>query len=155
MRMVSRFLRSSDRGSALVELGMLLPLTIALLIGAMDLGRVFYSAMAVTHAAGAGVHYGARSLARSQDIAGMVATANNAASDVSGFSATAARSCTCWSAATSTESNMASCSDTCNSPSVVRVYVTVTGTRTFNTLVNYPGIPRTITLNRSAKMRAK
>jgi len=153
--MVSRIRRSSDSGSALVELGMLLPLTIALLIGAMDLGRVFYSAMAVTHAAGAGVHYGARSLARSQDITGMVSTAKTAAADISGFSATAARTCTCWSAATSTETAMGTCADTCASPSVVRVYVTVTGTRTFKTLVNYPGIPNIIRLNRSAKMRAQ
>jgi len=153
--MISRIRRSSDSGSALVELGMLLPLTIALLVGAMDLGRVFYSAMAVTHAAGAGVHYGARSTARSQDTTGMVAVATAAAADISGFSATAARSCTCWSASTSTETAMGSCVATCTSPSVTRIYVTVTGTRTFRTLVNYPGIPDVITLNRSAKMRAK
>jgi len=50
---------------------------------------------------------------------------------------------------------MGTCTSTCTSPSVVRIYVTVSTTGIFRTFVNYPGIPRSITINRVAKMRAQ
>jgi Flp pilus assembly protein TadG len=43
--------RARHRGQALVELALILPVLLFLLLGALDLGRVFYSKIAVTDAA--------------------------------------------------------------------------------------------------------
>jgi Flp pilus assembly protein TadG len=150
-----KFFTRSVRGSSTAELALILPVMIGLLLGALDYARVFYSAQAVTHAVGQGAMYGAQSVTFSQDTAGMVSAATAAASDISGFNATAARSCTCWSASAGTETAMGTCTSTCTSPSVVRIYVTVAGTGVFNTFINYPGIPTTITISRTARMRAQ
>jgi Flp pilus assembly protein TadG len=152
--MVKVFVRS-ERGSSAVEMALIVPVMIGLLLGAIDYGRVFYSAMAVTHAATVGAQYGAQSVTQSLDNAGMISAASGAATDVSGFSATAGRSCFCWSASAGTETAMGTCTSTCTSPSVVRIYVTVSTFGVFSTFVNYPGIPRTITINRAARMRAQ
>jgi Flp pilus assembly protein TadG len=147
--------KRSESGSSTAELALVLPVMIGLLLGALDYARVFYYAQAVTHAVTVGAMYGAQSLTNSQDSAGMVSAATTAATDISGFSATAARSCKCWSASAGTETAMGTCTSTCTSPSVVRIYVTVNGTGVFNTFVNYPGIPSSVTINRSARMRAQ
>ncbi len=146
---------SSDHGSSLVELSLLLPLMIVLLFGAMDFGRVFYSSMAVTQAVRAGVQYGALNVTNSANTTGMEAAATAAASDIAGFSANAARSCTCWTQSTLTETTPGSCPATCTSPAVERIYVTVTGTRTFSPIVAYPGLPGNLFITRSARMRVK
>src|SRR6266404_5095413 len=48
------------RGLALTELALVLPLSFVLFIGILDFGRVYYSAIATSHAARAGVLYGAQ-----------------------------------------------------------------------------------------------
>ncbi len=146
--------RSSESGSALVELGIILPLMLGLLFGAADFGRAFFQAMAVTHAATAGVHYGARSVALSKDLTGMQNAATASAADITGFTPTASRSCACWDASSGTETT-ATCTTTCTSPAVKRIYVSVTASSTFNTLVGYPGLPKSVKITRSARMRAQ
>ena len=81
--------RSSEHGNSIVELALVLPVIIGLLLGALDFGRVFYSAMAVTHAVTVGASYGAQSDTNSQNTAGIQSAAAAAATDISGFSATA------------------------------------------------------------------
>ena len=51
-------LHRSERGSALVELAVTLPLLVLLVVGVADLARVFYVSMALTNAARAGAQYG-------------------------------------------------------------------------------------------------
>ena len=144
-----------------MELAILLPMLILLLLGAMDFGRVFYKAMAVTHAAEAGVQYGAQSVGKSFDTSGMTSAAAAAATDITGFSATAyppgsaQNPCECWSASSGTETVMPTCTSSCPSPSVVRIYATVTGTAVFTTVVPYPGIPHTVPITRTAWRRAQ
>ena len=150
-----RLFSRSERGSSTAELALILPVLIGLLLGALDYARVFYAAQAVTHAASIGAMYGAQSVTLSQDSAGMVNAATTSATDISGFSAVAGRRCACWTASTGIETAMGTCTSTCTSPSVVRIYVTVSTTGLFSTFVNYPGIPHTITINRVARMRAQ
>ena len=150
-----KLFNQSELGSSAVEMALTLPVIVCLLLGAVDYARVFYSAMAVTHAATVGAQYGAQSVEKSLDAAGMQSAATSAATDIPGFSATAVRSCTCWSAAAGTETSVGTCTSPCTSPSVLRIYVTVTGTGVFRTLVTYPGIPNMVTINRTARMRAQ
>src|SRR5258707_15280248 len=46
-----------SRGSALVEAALLMPVMFLMLVGTMDFGRIFYTAMGVTSAARAGVQF--------------------------------------------------------------------------------------------------
>ena len=52
--------RHRPRGQALVELGLLLPVLLLLLVGALDLGRVFYAQITITNAAKEGALVAAR-----------------------------------------------------------------------------------------------
>lgn len=144
----------SERGSGLVELAFAVPLMLGLLFAAADFCRVFYEGLAVSQAAVAGVQYGAQSVAASFDITGMQNAAAAAASDIPGFSGNATRSCTCWNPSTETEAINGTCG-TCPTASALRVYVTVAGSRTFRTIVRFPGIPDTVVISRSATRRAQ
>ena len=49
--------RGGEKGQNLVELALLLPFMLIILIGVLDLGRVFFAQIAVTNAAREGVRY--------------------------------------------------------------------------------------------------
>src|SRR5947208_15262826 len=79
------------RGQALVEFALFSPLSFLLFIGCLDFGRVFYSAMAITHAARAGTQYGAQNNDTSGDFDGMTQAALAAAGDLTGDTVSAER----------------------------------------------------------------
>lgn len=58
--------RELRRGQSLVEFALILPVLVMLLLGLLDLGRIYFAYVAITDAAGEGVSYGARH-ARSMD----------------------------------------------------------------------------------------
>ena len=148
----------------------MLPLAFVLFIGILDFGRVFYTAMTVSHAARAGVQWGAQDNVRSGDFAGMRQAASDAAGDVSGVTMTACRYCKCADGITggcsscSGDSVLGTATDRCSDASgclsacpldAPQVYVSVRAAKTFTTLFPYPGVPRTTQLNRTAIMRAQ
>jgi len=49
--------RSEPRGQSLVELALVIPVLIIIVVGALDLGRVFFSVITVTNVAREGVRY--------------------------------------------------------------------------------------------------
>ena len=51
--------RRNEAGQGLLELALMLPVLIILLMGLLDLGRLFYGYVAVTDAAGEGANFGA------------------------------------------------------------------------------------------------
>jgi Flp pilus assembly protein TadG len=139
------------RGSAAVELAVSLPLLAVVLLGTIDFGRLFYRTMAVTHATRAGAQYGGQSVGMAADHTGMETAATNAATDIpSGFSATATHFCTCFLSGTETA---IVCTAACTGQR--RVYTQVTGTANFSMLVNYPGMPHTVSITRVVVMRAQ
>ena len=153
------------RGTAFTEMALLLPLAFVLFIGVIDFGRVFYSAIAVSHAARAGVQYGAQNSRVSGDFAGMRQAALDAlVGDVSGANPTACRYCQCadgkGSSCTTCSDNEDGCSpgsgclSTC-ATDAPRIYVQVGVGKVFTTLFPYPGLPHTANLNRTATMRVQ
>src|SRR5690242_17607209 len=103
---------AQPRGVALTELALVVPLMFLLFLGILDFGRVFYSAMAISHSARAGVQYGAQDGAKSGDFAGMRDKALNAAADVSDVTANACRYCRCadgTGSCTSCDANVDGC----------------------------------------------
>jgi Flp pilus assembly protein TadG len=137
------------RGTALIEMALTAPIFFLLFIGVLDFGRVYYTAMTVTHAARAGAQYGAQNDITSTDIPGMKQAALDAANDVSGVTADARLFCKCASGAT-----VDCIVDTCPE-GVQQVYVEVTVSKTFTTLFPYPGIPTTTNLTRQARIRVQ
>ena len=151
------------RGVSVTELALVLPLSLVLFIGILDFGRVYYSAIAVSHAARAGVQYGAQDNIKSGDFAGMRQAASDALGDVSNFTVTACRYCrcadgtgTCTSCSASADgcSTGSGCLGTCGS-GAPQVFVQVTVDKVFTTLFPYPGLPSTADLNRKATMRVQ
>src|SRR3989442_5765319 len=144
----------AERGSAIIELTLLMPFFLLLLMGTIDFSRVFYTAMAITHAARAGAQYGAQSNGASQDDAGMAQAARTAAQDLDSLGVTATHYCKCTiDGVTLTNPTPNTCTGAC--VGARQIYVQVTTSKTFQTLWNYPGIPHTVNLNRTATLRAQ
>jgi len=149
--------RRSDRGSALVELAVCLPLLVLLMIGAGDFARVFYTSIELNSAARAGAQYGSSNLARSGDTSGMQ-TAATSAVNITGLTAVATRTCQCANDA-GTFSALAggttcATAEATSCPSKHRVVtVTVTTSKTFTPIANYSGIFGPVALTRTATLR--
>ncbi len=137
----------SESGSSLVEMGLLMPVFLLLLLGVVDLGRAYYLKIEVSDAAHSGALYGSQN---PTDTTGMQNAAAAAAPDVPGFTASAAYGCECSDGS----SAIASCSSTPTCATNVVDYVQVTTSAAYSAWFPYPGIPSSLTLNGSARMRA-
>ena len=120
------------RGAAAVEFAILLPILAFLFVIAVDYGRIFYYSVTLQNAARSGALYGCTDSTHAADQTGIQTAALKDATNLSPTPTVA-----------STTGNDADGNPT----------VTVTVTWTFQTVVNYPGVSRTVALNRTASMR--
>jgi Flp pilus assembly protein TadG len=146
----------SERGSALVELALTLPLLLALFVGAVDFGRLFYTAMELTNAARAGAQFGSTNIGNTTP-ASAIETVATSSVNLTGITATATGpDCNCYDDGGTFVSNV-SCTTpvatACTGGSHRVMTITVTTTKTFTTIMNYPGIPTSVGLTRTATMR--
>jgi Flp pilus assembly protein TadG len=144
--------RLSERGIAVTEMALLVPLLLLLAIGVAEFGRVFYTAITLSHAARAGVQYGAQNNAKSGDFSGMVKAAQDEAKDLGlgVISASGERFCRC------PDGTVVNClTGTCAGIGAPEIYVRVTTQTTFTTLASYPGVPSSVALTRVAVLRAQ
>jgi Flp pilus assembly protein TadG len=142
----------NDRqGTSFIETAILVPMLLLVCCGVMDFARVVYAGIEIASAARAGVQYGALSPGNSGDTAGMVQAALNDAADLgsSNVTATARNFCGCNSSTTEVACSSTTCTVT---PSG---YVSVTASYTFNTTLNWPGVPQSVVLSRTAQMRVQ
>ena len=130
-----------QRGSAILELGVVTPVLLAVLGGAMDFARVFALGLAVSNAARAGVQYGFQSSSNYTDYTGMQTAALNSQPGITGLTAVATEYC-----------EVNGVSATC-SGSGQDVYLKVTTTATYTLLCTYLLLPRSITVSKSALLR--
>jgi Flp pilus assembly protein TadG len=153
----------------MVEVALLTPLLLALVLGAIEIGRYAYISILVGNAAHAGAMYGAQSLPQSADTAGIQKAADNDFQNngqgVASLAVTSWISCGCDNAGTITYQGQttAMCSASTNptlDPSCTNgaaghwvVVVNVTASGTFKSLFNYPWIPGSITVSRTSTMR--
>ncbi len=136
------------RGQSAVELALLAPVLVLVLLVAADFSRVYYMSIEASNAARAGVQYGAQSTTKASDTAGMQQAALNDAANVSGLTATASNFCECPPSTSHVTCSLTTCSG-------MEMYVQVNTSAHFQTLVPYPGVPSTVTLNETALMRAE
>jgi Flp pilus assembly protein TadG len=150
----------SQSGQSLLEVALLLPMLLALLLGVIELGRYAYISILVGSAARAGAAYGAQNLVLSVDTAGILAAADNDfqnnGQNIASLTVSSVTSCGCDNSGTitgfacSTSANLAA--GTCT-PGHWVVMVSVTASGTFNSLFNYPGIPKSLTVSNTATLR--
>lgn len=139
---------NNRNGNSFMETALLLPLMLLLCCGVMDFARIVYAGVEIAGAARAGVQYGALTPGHSGDISGMTQAALADATDL-GDSVTASASnfCAC-------NGSNVDCSSTCDGGRPAG-YVTVTANYPFNTLISYPGVPHSVVVSRTARMRAQ
>jgi Flp pilus assembly protein TadG len=135
-------------------MSVILPVLGLLLLGLIDFGQAYYLTVEVQNAAEAGALYGTQNQG---DIAGMQTVATNDAANVPGISAAATVGCECDDGSVAPQSP---CSTTappsCTKGGILVNYVQVNTTATYNTLFHswlIPGLPATIALKGSAKLR--
>jgi Flp pilus assembly protein TadG len=139
----------SDRtGTSFIETAILIPAMLLLCCGTMDFARVVYAGVEIASAARAGVQYGALTPGNSGNTPGMTQAALADAADLgSSVTASASNFCTCSGATVA-------CSSTC-AGAIPDGYVSVTANYTYHTVLPYPGLPQTVVLSRTAKMRVQ
>lgn len=153
----------SERGTALIETALSLPLFCLMLLGGAEFARLAYAAIEVANAARAAADYGGSahgaasdwSLSGSTYSGGVVSAATNDAGNLSGLTVTSiALSCSCApSSSVSSPTQPSSCTDntTCSGQNVGMVEtITVNTQATYDPLIHYPGGPTTLTLKGQA-----
>jgi hypothetical protein len=149
---------SSERGGALVEIAVTLPVMIALLIGTADFARVFYLTIELTNAARAGAQYGAQNLGGAADLTAIEAVAAGSVT-TPGVIASASKLCQC-ALGDGSFPDTVNCPDppetTCP-PATGKfrvITITVTASKLFSTISPYPGIfVQNFNVSRAAVMR--
>ncbi len=137
-----------SQGSALVELAVAAPFLALLLLGVIDVGRYTYDGILAAHAARAAAQYGSQNLVTAADTNGMKSAASQDAQSLSNWSVSVTPMC-------NNSSQMSACpaNSTMAISSNMIYYVQVTVSGTFNPLIAYPGIPKTIPVSATTTMR--
>lgn len=139
-------LHRSERGGAMVELAVVLPVLILIAIGVMDYGRVYFTSVAVANAARAGAEWGAADIGHQTQFTNMENFARLDGAEAGTMTVTASRVCRCGATAVA-------CSTSCGAYGPPRVYIQVVATKPVTMLLNYPGLPATVTVSRTATFR--
>jgi Flp pilus assembly protein TadG len=119
-------------GVAAVELAVLLPVLAFLFVITVDFARVYYDSLTLINCARNGALYGSKDPTSSTDTAGIQAAALQDASNLSPSPNVSSKTGT----------------DSAGFP-----YIDVTVTWTFNSITNYVGVPASINLTRTVRMR--
>ena len=136
-----------QRGQSLLEVAFVVPVLLLLMVGLIEIGRFAYYSVLVSNAAHAGAQYGAQSLITSGDVNGIQQAAKNDG-QIPGITmtVTSIQLCGCTSPALGGCPSGGGCANPL-------VYVQVTASETVSSMFSYPGIPASIALSSTVKMR--
>jgi len=142
----------SERGGALVELAVVLPVLILIAIGVMDYGRVYYTSVTVANAARAAAEWGAYGRTGSSTSYSDIQNFGNLEGADAGTITITPTPPVCRCSPTG---GTVSCTNSCGGYGAPQVYVTATATKSVALILRYPGLPPTVTISRSATFRAQ
>jgi Flp pilus assembly protein TadG len=140
------FLRK-ERGQALTELALVLPVLMAILLSVAEMARVAYAAIEVSNAARAAVQYGDQNATTAADTAGMRTAASDDAANLASITTTVTTDYVCSSS--TSWSGMSTTPPTC-SGSKVQTILVVDTQATVNPLIHVWGLPTSYTVNGQA-----
>ena len=141
--------KPSRAGSAIVELALVIGMLMLILVGTIDFARLFFAAVTVASAARAGVQYGSQSNTFTGDYAGIKTAADENARDLAATTSSAVRFCKCENG------NDVDCVTGTCAEGVPQIYVRVEMQKTFDVMVDLPGIPGSTELSRRATFRVQ
>lgn len=148
MNFVGRnIMRESEQGSSLLETALLLPMILLMVAGAIDFGRGYAVAIQVASAAQAGALYGVQNPG---DTTGMENAATLDAPGLTTLTTSATYGCECYDGSSAVPDCTAP--PTCANNYVN--YASVTASATYTPLLSYPGIPKTLTLTNTVRLRS-
>lgn len=142
---------------------MVTPLLLAMLLGAIEMGRYAYISILVGNAARAGAAFATEHLANAGNLPGIQQAAKNDyqnnGQDPTLLTVTSTANCGCddGSYPIATQScfpGAGGAPPTCSTGSHWVVAVSVTATGTYHSLFSYPWIPSTIAVSKTSTMRA-
>lgn len=143
---VARFIHRDERGGALVETALTLPLLLMMIAGAAEFSRVAYASLEVVSAAKAGVSYGAQTGGTTSDLAGITYAAQNDAANVTSLQVTSATSSySCSDGTPVTGALNQACAN-----SHLQQTLTVATQATIDPIIHLPGLPTTYTIQGQA-----
>jgi Flp pilus assembly pilin Flp len=143
-----RSLRREERGAAAVELAVVLPVLILMAIGAVEFGRVYFTAIRVANAATAGAQFGAQG-SGSGDPDFIRQVARDDADDQT-LVVDSDRTCRCPDSETPV-----ACSSICAGYGNPQFFIRVTASKDLSLLFGYPGLPPAIPVSRTATVRVQ
>ena len=135
------------RGTSTLGMALTLTLLGVLVLGAADLGRLAYDLTLVANAVGAGLSDGSMGHSEASDGTKDRNLGVADKQDVEGVSVVSNRFCQC------ADGSVVSCDDGTCSVGTPRIYVWVRAYKVYQTILPYPGIPSSITLDREGFMR--
>lgn len=155
----ARTFARDERGASMVELALSAPFLIFCAIGIVEIGTFMYDGIEVANSARAGVQYAEQASTSSAAGITILAAANRSA--IAGAAIADARDITltkptasdvsvfytCESAPTTEFATIPTCSGTNNH---LNTYVKVVAAGAFTSFLSFPGIPRTLTITRTA-----
>lgn len=153
-----------NRGSALLELALVLPIFVLAIVGSAEFGRFEYYSIEATNAARAGAAYAAQgtAFAATSNLSAIQTAAKNDAPDltsVATMTVTSSTACQCDTSGvftpTGTTESATTAASTCTSPGKIISYVQVNTSAPLSTILSWPGFPSSITLQGQAVMRIK
>jgi Flp pilus assembly protein TadG len=133
-----------ERGQALIESAVALPILFVILLGGVEFALFAYEGVEVSNAAEAAVQYGAQNARTAGDTAGIQTAATNDAPNITLGPTTSSSSCICSNGAAST------CVSTDCIGANIETILTVQTQATFSPGFHVPGLPTTITLHGQA-----
>ena len=142
--------RRSTSGIAVVELALLVFVLGMILWGTTDFARLFYAGIKVADGARAGAAWGVQSNGHTADGAGIEEKAGHNANDLAGFTTTSTPKCWCDDGTKVDDCRTGTCA-----VGFLQVWVEVRTKKTFETLVQFPGIPHTVSLGQTTRMRVQ
>jgi Flp pilus assembly protein TadG len=147
------FMRSHDRGAALLELAIVCPIFVTIAVGVADFALMIYAQMEVDDAVDSGSRYATMFGWSSTGIQNAVTAATKVTSgSTSSITATPAPTnfCGCANAGGITS---VSCSSTCSSGLAPGSYVSVNAQWQYSLIMPWPGIANPIKLSASSTVR--
>lgn len=145
-------MNGSERGGALIELALTLPILFTMLLGAVEFARIAYGAIEVANAARAGAAYGMQTPNTASDSTDITSAAQADSANIVTVSVpTASELCYCSDGTFISDCTTAATS--CTSPKRIEHFVQVNTQYTMNPVIHIPGLPTTYTLHGQALMR--